>query len=171
MAPSEVIVMVEPISSSRVAVPAPRRLGEPVHLRRATPQIARLGVPHHGHHKARWRLRRDADMHAGMLMQDTRFVVEMRIQAGLLRDSAHHRAHQEGQQGQPRLVRALPSVQRRPKLFERSDVDLLNVGDVRDARVGDRHLLGDLAAQADHLDVFNGCLRLIALATVAVAGP
>src|SRR5215204_731342 len=100
-------------------------------------------------------------MHAGLLVQDTRFVVKMSINAGLLRDSAHHRSHKEGQQGQLRLVRALPSVQPRPKLFERSDVDLLNVGYVRNARVGDCHLLGDLATQAYHLHVIHGSLRLI----------
>ena len=44
MAPSEVMVMVEPDSSSRVAVPGLRRFGQPVDLGGAVPEVARLGV-------------------------------------------------------------------------------------------------------------------------------
>jgi hypothetical protein len=67
---------------------------------------------HHRHHEACGRLRRDADMHARVLMHDTCFVVEESIQAGLLRDSPHHRAHQEGQERQLLLVLAFLLVER-----------------------------------------------------------
>ena len=40
MAPSDVIVMVEPVSSSRVAVPAFAASASRVNLRRTAPQIA-----------------------------------------------------------------------------------------------------------------------------------
>ena len=67
-APSEVMVMVEPDSSSRVAVPVARGLGQPGQLGGAVPQVARLGVAHDRHHQPGRRLRGDADMdaaHAG----------------------------------------------------------------------------------------------------------
>ena len=54
-------------------------------------------------------------------------------------------------------------VERCPKLLELGDIDLLNVGNVGNARVGNRHFLGDPAAQPDHLDVFHGSPRLKAL--------
>ena len=57
------MVMVEPVSSSRVALP-PRAAS----ARRATsagagPEVARLGVAHHRHHQAAGGLRGDADVH------------------------------------------------------------------------------------------------------------
>ena len=48
-APSEVMVMVEPESSSRRRGAGARGVGEPVHLGGAVPEIARLGVAHHRH--------------------------------------------------------------------------------------------------------------------------
>ena len=105
-------------------------------------------------------LRRDADMDAGMLVNDPRLVVEQCIQPRLLRDRRHHRAHQEWQQREPRLLLALSPVQRLPQLFQCRDIDLFDVGDMRDACVRHRHLLGDPAPQPDHLDVFDRALRL-----------
>ena len=66
----------------------------------------------------------------------------------------------KGKQRQLRLVVPFLLVERCPKLLEPGDIDLLNVGNVGNARVGNRHFLGDPAAQADHLDVFYGSPRL-----------
>ena len=74
---------------------------------------------------------------------------------GLLGDRLDHRPHQEGQQRQLRPVGALLLVERGAQFLERGDVDLLDIGDVRDARFRQRHLLGDLAAQADDLDLLD----------------
>ena len=51
-APRLVMVIVEPVSSSRVALPVARRRGEPGDLGGACPQVERLGVPDHRHHQA-----------------------------------------------------------------------------------------------------------------------
>ena len=75
-APSEVMVMVEPVSSSRVAVPALGGLGEAADLGGAVPEVARLGMAHHRHHQAGRRLRGDADMDAAVLVHDAGLVVE-----------------------------------------------------------------------------------------------
>ena len=85
MAPSEVIVMVEPLTAPRAsrcrccAASASRR-----DLGGAVPQIERLDVPDHRHQQPGGRLRRDADMDAGMLVNDARLVVEQRVQPRLL---------------------------------------------------------------------------------------
>ena len=82
-------------------------------------------------------------------MEDAGFVVEDRVDAWLFGDRLDDRAHQERQQGQLGLVGALVLVERGAQVFERGDVDLLDIGDVRNARVRQRHFLGDLAAHAD----------------------
>ena len=65
-APSEVMVMVEPDSSSRVGGAVAGGLGKPVDLGGAVPEVARLGMADHRHHQAGRRLRGDADMDAAM---------------------------------------------------------------------------------------------------------
>ena len=99
-------------------------------------------------------------MHAGVLTHDAGLVVEERIEIGLLGDRPHHGAHQERQERQLRLVVPLLLVERRAELLKLADIDLLDIGDVGNAGVRDRHLLGDPAAQADHLDLFDGRPRL-----------
>ena len=147
--------MVEPDSSSRVALPDLRRLGQPGDLGRAVPEVARLGMLDHRHDQPGRRLRGDADMDGAVPVDDAGLVVEQRVDAGLVGDRLDHRPHQERQQGQLRPVGALLLVQRGAQFLERGDVDLLDIGDVRDARLGERHLLGDLAAQPDDLDVLD----------------
>ena len=51
--------------------------------------------------------------------------------------------------GWPSVRLALRCVAER---FELGDVDFFDVGEVRNLRVADHHLLGDAPAQADHLD-------------------
>ena len=46
-------------------------------------------------------------------------------------------------------------VERGAQVFERGDVDLLDIGDVGNARVRERHFFGDFAAHADDLDVLD----------------
>ena len=133
MAPSDVMVMVEPVSSSRVAVPAFAASARRLSSAAEAPEIERFRVLDHRHHQPRRRLRRDADMHARMLVDDPRLVVEMRVEIGLLVDGANHGAHEEGQEREFRLILALARVERRAKILKRRDVDLLHVGDVRDA--------------------------------------
>ena len=100
MAPSEVMVMVEPDSSSRVARAGLGRLGKPVDLGAAIPEVARLGMLDHRHHQARRRLRGDADMDAAVLVDDAGLVVEQRVEVRLVGDRLDHRPHQERQQRQ-----------------------------------------------------------------------
>ena len=78
-APRLVMVMVEPTSSARVAVPCARRLGQPPHLGREVPQVARLAMAHHRHHQAGRRLRRDADMDAAVPLDGLGLVVVERV--------------------------------------------------------------------------------------------
>ena len=54
---------------------------------------------------------------------------------------------------------ALLLVERGAQILQRGDVDLLDIGDVRDARFGQRHLFRDLAAQPDDLDVLDRSVR------------
>ena len=107
MAPSEVMVMVEPDSSSRRRRAGLGRLGQPVDLGGAIPEVARLGMLDHRHHQARRRLRGNADMDAAMLVDDAGLVVEQRVDAGLVGDRLDHRPHQERQQRQLRPFDAL----------------------------------------------------------------
>ena len=158
-APSEVIVMVEPDSSSRVAVPALAASARRLSSAAAAPEIARLGVPDDRHDEARRRLRGDADMDAGVLMEDARFVVEERVQVRLVGDRLAPSRASGTAAASARLGRPLLLVERGAQLLERGDVDLFDIGDVRDVGVRQRHPLGDLAAQADELDVFDRSLR------------
>ena len=99
-APRLVTVIVEPVSSSRAALPARARRGQPAHFGRASPQVERLGVAHHRHHQPGFGLRRDADMHGGVAVQDAGLVVVAGVDCGCSRERLDHRPHQERQQGQ-----------------------------------------------------------------------
>ena len=58
-------------------------------------------------------------------------------------------AHQERQDGQLRPLLAVLLVELGAQSLDLGDVDLLDVGEVRDAFLGELHSLGDVAAQAD----------------------
>ena len=66
---------------------------------------------------------------------------------------------------------ALLLVERGAQLLQRGDVDLLDIGDVRDARFGQRHLLRDFAAQPDDLDVLDRGVRRQARLPSPACGP
>ena len=99
------MVMVEPVSSARVAVPCARGLGQALHLGRAVPQVARLAVAHHRHHQAGRRLRRDADMDGAVPLDGLGLVVVERVHLGKVGDRPDQRLHQERQQREARAVR------------------------------------------------------------------
>ena len=109
-------------------------------------------MAHDRHHQAVRRLRRDADMDAAVAVDGLGLVVVVRVDLREVGDRLDQRLHQERQQGQLRAVAACPGVERRAQLLERGDVDLLDIGEVRDAALRLRHLLGDAPAQADDLD-------------------
>src|SRR5690606_37343685 len=56
-----------------------RGLRQRADLGGAIPQIAGLGMAQHRHDETRWRLRRDADMDAGMAMDDAGLIVIKRV--------------------------------------------------------------------------------------------
>ena len=80
------MVIVEPVNSSRVALPDARRLGETGELGRRLPQIERLGMTHHRHHQPVRGLGRDADMDAAMTVQNAGLVVEARVDLRMIND-------------------------------------------------------------------------------------
>ena len=82
MAPSEVIVIVEPRQLVAARRAGSRRLGQTVDFGGAIPEVERLGMFDHRHHQARRRLRGDADVDAAMLVDDAGLVVEQRIELG-----------------------------------------------------------------------------------------
>ena len=157
-APSVVIVIVEPVSSSRLAVPSRAASASRAHLGRAVPQVARLGVAHHRHHQAGGGLRGDADMHAAVLVQHARLVVIARVELRLPATALTIARIRNGSSVSfGRSSACGCALSARAQLFERGDVDFLDIGEVRDAALGLRHLLGDLAAQADDLDSSSPC--------------
>ena len=104
IAPSDVMVMVEPVSSSRVAVP----------VRAASASRVSSAAQSHRSRASAWRttgtispaggLRRDADMDAGVLVDDARLVVEVRVDLRLFPDRLDHGAHEERQERELRLI-------------------------------------------------------------------
>jgi hypothetical protein len=95
-----------------------------------------------------------------MLMNDTSLIIKVSVQTRLLGYCPDHRTHQEWQDRKPRLLIPLILVESRAELLKVCDVDFFDIGDVRDVLVGERHLLGNAAAQTDELDVLHGCFRL-----------
>ncbi|MNI47887.1 hypothetical protein D3C73_1024270 [compost metagenome] len=92
-------------------------------------------------------------MHRAGPGEDARIVVECGIDIGLVGYRLDHCPHQEGQEGQFRLVGLARIVHRRAQLLQRCYVDLFHIGDVRNARGGKRHLFCDAAAKAGELDL------------------
>src|SRR5271166_4685337 len=75
-----------------------RGLSEPGNLSRTAPDIEGLDVSDNWHHETCRCLRRDANIYAGMLMNDAFHVVEYGIQLGLILDRSDHGTHQERQE-------------------------------------------------------------------------
>ena len=121
----------------------------------AVPQVARVGVADDRHQQSGLRLRRDAQVHSAMTRDHARGVVEVGVDLRVVGHGEHHRAHDEGQQRELRLVVATVLVQEAPQPFELRHVDFLDVGEVRDLALRFLHLLRDPAAQTDHRDPFG----------------
>ena len=68
--------MVEPVSSSRVALPARAASARRVDLGGAVPEVARLGVADHRDHQPGVGLRRHADMDGAVAVDDAGLVVD-----------------------------------------------------------------------------------------------
>src|SRR5690606_34004011 len=113
------------------------------------PGVAGLGVADHGDHQPVRRLGGDADVNAGVGGQDAALVVVVGVDGRLVAQGHDHGAGDEGQDVQLGLVRLAVGVEVGAELLEGGDVDLLDIGNVRDAADGLGHLLRDLAAQAD----------------------
>ena len=129
-----------------------RRVGQARDLRSGGPQVARLGVAQYRHHQAAVGLRRDADVHRAIAGDDAGIVVEARVDLRKFAHRQHDRARQQRQQREAAALGTPLRVQPRAQRLQLGDVDLFDVGEVRDAALGLLHLLRDLAAQADDGD-------------------
>ena len=149
------IVIVDPLSSSRSALPSRASAGQAQHFGGTFPDVARLGVLDDRHHESGLGLRCDAQMHRAIAGDDAGVVVEVRVDLRIVGDCEHHRAHDERQQGELRLIFAARFVQEGAQLFEFGDIDFFDVREVRNAALRLLHLLRDLAAQSDDRDFFG----------------
>ena len=141
-APRLVMVMVEPLSSSRVALP-PRAASARRAIsaaRRTTGRAPRHGAPPAPSGPpsvcvampmctAPWRVTTPASSSKRALT------------CGKLAHRQHDRAHQERQQRQSAALGAPLRVEPRAQRLELGDVDLLDIGEVRNAALGVLHLL------------------------------
>ena len=64
---------------------------------RAGPQIERLGVVQHRHHQPHRGLRRNAQVHGGVLCQHAGLIVKTRVDLRKIAQRQHHGAHQKRQ--------------------------------------------------------------------------
>ena len=153
------IVKVAPLSSSRVALPVRAASDEAANFRGQLPDDLGLGVADDRDHQPVRRLRRHAHVNSSVAGHDHRFVVEGRVEHRPVGKRPGHCGDQEREQRQLRIVAAV-AVHHLPRFFERGDVELLDQGEVLNAAVRLRHVLGDLAAQADDLDRLVLCAAL-----------
>ena len=103
-------------------------------------------MAHHRNHQPDRRLGRDAKMHCAEAGDHLVVVVVMRIDLREIRDRLDDGEHQERQHRQLRPLLGGACVERRAQLLERRDVDLLDVGEMRDPARGFRHVLRDAPA-------------------------
>lgn len=92
-------------------------------------------------------------MDRGVLGQNAGFIVIGGVDLGLVSQGDHDGAGDEGQDVQLGLVLGLRRVQVGAQLLYRRHVDFLDIGDVGNAAHALGHLLRNLAAQADDLDL------------------
>ena len=109
-----------------------------------------------GNHEAVRRLRRDAYMDGAEARDDVVFVVVMSVDLREFADRLDDPKDEKRQQGQLRPLFRGAGVERGAQLLERGDVDLLDIGEMRDAARRLGHVLGDAPAHADDLDRLDG---------------
>src|SRR6516225_4279258 len=108
-----------------------------------------------GHDEARRCLRGDSEMHALIAAHETIVVMEASVDLRVILQGIDHRLRKEGQQSQftPRLS---PSrIEFCAQLLEFGHIDLLDIGEVRDAALRVLHAHGDGPAKANDLDVLR----------------
>ena len=106
-------------------------------------------MPHDGHDQPGIGLRRDTHVYGIEARHDALLVVEARIHLRKRLHGKHDRPHQERQDSEPAPSRSETLVELRAQGFELGDVDLLDIGKVRDAQAG-LHVQRDFPAQPDH---------------------
>ena len=103
-------------------------------------------------HEAVRRLRRHAQVHGAEARDDVVFVIVMSVDLRKFCDRLDDPKDEKRQQGQLRPLFSGAGVERGAQLLERRDVDLLDIGKMRDAARRLGHVLGDASAHADDLD-------------------
>src|SRR5262245_65131553 len=93
-------------------------------------------------------------MDAGVAPDDAPLVVMVRVDLWQLPDRLDHSAHKERQDREARPI-SFFNVEFGAEILESGDVNLLDIGDVRDPRLGERHLVGNAPAKADDLDLLD----------------
>ena len=110
-------------------------------------------------------------MHGAVARDDAGVVIEARVDARVLVQREHDRACQQRQQRQAAARLAMELVQLGAQGLELGDVDLLDIGEVRNAAFRLLHLLRNLAAQSDHLHLLLVVAFDIARAAAATGAP
>ena len=151
--PRLVTVIVEPDSSSLVALPLRAASETRLISSASSHSVQGLGVAHHRHLQAVRRLRGHAGVHGAVPHDHVALGVEPGVALRVLLEHARQRRDQERQVGERRGARRQPSVQVLAQRLELGDVDFLDVGEVRDVALGVGHAVGDHAPHADDLDL------------------
>ncbi len=105
------MVMVEPVSCSRDALPSRGNGCELAHFARAVPNVTRFSMLDHSDQQAACGLDGHADVHWSAAMNDAGFVVVRRVHLRELTQHADECAHEERQQSELRLIFARVRVQ------------------------------------------------------------
>jgi len=129
-----------------------RGIGEAGDFARQGPRVHRLRIADHRHHQARRGLRRHAQVHRAVARHHAGFIVIAGVEHGELRQRAADRHDQQRQHGQARTIETA-GVELRAQFLQRGDIAFLDIGKMRDRALGRGHVLGNAAAQADHLDL------------------
>ena len=151
--PRLVTVMVEPTSSSRVALFERARSDTRRISRGELPQAERLRIAHHRHLESVRRLGRHADMDGAVSHQHAAggVIEHVALRKGL--EHAHQRQNDQRQVSQGGLALRNFGVQMLPQGVEFRDVHFFYIGEMRNVALGLAHALGNQPAHADHLDL------------------
>src|SRR5262249_48310879 len=111
----------------------------------------------------------DSDMDRRLSENDALLVLEMRIDARVVRQDLDDATDEEWQQSEPRV--ALPLIEILSQGFERGHVDFLDISKMRNSPFRRLHRLGDLASEPDYANFFAAvaCGRHLMRLSSAVA--